>query len=62
MVALKEPHLAELGWHDESQQGSVGQQRQCIVPVQRFFLFGARPLEEQSETLYARNFVSFYRT
>jgi len=26
MVALKEPHLAELGWHDESQpeQGSEG--------------------------------------
>jgi hypothetical protein len=39
MVALKEPHLAELGWHDESQQGSVGQQRQCNVPVQRFFYF-----------------------
>ena len=26
MVALKEPHLAELGWHDENQpeQGAKG--------------------------------------
>ena len=43
MVALKEPHLAELGWHDESQQGSVGQQRQCNVPVQRFLFAGQAP-------------------
>ena len=35
MVALKEPHLAELGWHDESQpeQGSGGHNDNA--PVQR---------------------------
>jgi hypothetical protein len=56
MVALKEPHLAELGWHDESQpeQGSEGHNDnvkravavKLVSPLRRF----------------ARNFVFSYRT
>jgi CO dehydrogenase/acetyl-CoA synthase gamma subunit (corrinoid Fe-S protein) len=61
MVALKEPHLAELGWHDESQQGSVGNDN-VMYRYSAFFLACQAPLEELSDTLYARNFVSFYRT
>ena len=34
MVALKEPHLAELGWHDESQPEQAGGHNDN-VPVQR---------------------------
>jgi hypothetical protein len=60
MVALKEPHLAELGWHDESQpeQGSGG--HNDYAPVQRASI--CRPALLGLLGRFAPNFVSSYRT